>query len=834
MALAINTNVAALNAHRSMKKTDGALSSSLQRLSTGLRINKAADDASGMSIADSLRAQSKGLGQAIRNANDGINIVQTADGALDEAINIVNIIKTKAIQAAQDGQTYESRKIIQNDIDKLLEEVDLLANSTSFNGKKLLSGEFTNKSFQVGSGSGEVAKVSIDSAQANKTGHVTTSNLTIDAPNHKSPGALTLLVHSNLENRDYELETVDLQFNNSAENGIGALGDVINKLSDRLGITAQTVVESSSRGPVKAGDLGTDFKINGVTIGAVTVKANDTDGALAKAINNKSDQTGVLASIDYNGTITLASSDGRAIKVEGDVSDVFTKDAYEMSTFGELRITQGGSNSILIQDKDAGDLTQVKIDDVGSTIDVSNDMLLSQGSTIGSGSVLAAGTRIGFSLNIGTTTGNHGGFTNTSATMDFDSTVSAGSVLASGTVIASGTTVGGLGAIESVILDNDAVIAKGSTLKAGSVIAAGTLLTTDIVNSSGITISAGTTLAVATTIKNDTLLQEDMTINANTVNESFLASGTTIAAGTTISNKSDDTGHDVTITGSGGMIVSEDFTLLEDSKIASGTTLSVGSTLGASFTFDANSGIPSGGTIRETIIAAGSALGSGTTLEVGSTIGGKIELDLSGGPMTLDDDLMIGAGSTLASGTIIAAGTYLTTTINTADGILGPGVTLEQNATITSDLFLTEEMTLEKGSVLKSGAVSQTATTLVGTGGGVTSDIRMDESKVTRLSDIDVTSQESAQIAISVADSALKDYDKIRANLGSVQNQLTSTISNISVTQVNVQAAESAIRDVDFAEESSVFSKLQILAQSGSYAMSQANASSENVMSLLQ
>ena len=97
-----------------------------------------------------------------------------------------------------------------------------------------------------------------------------------------------------------------------------------------------------------------------------------------------------------------------------------------------------------------------------------------------------------------------------------------------------------------------------------------------------------------------------------------------------------------------------------------------------------------------------------------------------------------------------------------------------------------------------------------------------------------VTSQEDAQIAIAVAESALKDYDKVRANLGSVQNQLTSTINNISVTQVNVQAAESAIRDVDFAAESQNFSKLQILAQSGSYAMSQANASSQNVMSLLQ
>ena len=832
MALAINTNVAALNAHMNMKKTDNALSSSLQRLSTGMRINKAADDASGMAIADSLKAQSNGLGQAIRNANDGINIVQTADGALDEAINIVNTIKTKSIQAAQDGQTYESRKIIQNDIDKLLEEVDLLANSTSFNGKKLLSGEFTNKSFQVGASSGEVAKVSIDSAQTNKTGHITTANLTIDAPNNKNPGELTLMVRSNAENRDYELETVDLQFNNSSENGIGALGDVINKLSDKLGITAQTVVESSSRGAIKAGELGSDFKINGVTVGAVSVKANDTDGALAKAINAKSDQTGVLASIDFNGTITLASADGRAIKVEGDVADVFSKNAEEMSTFGELRITQMGSNSISIQDKDAGDLTQIKIDKVGKTIDVSNEMLLSEGSAIGSGSTLAAGTQIGFTLEVGAQTDDNGVFTG-DTTMDFDSTVAAGSTLGSGTVIAAGTTIGGIGEIESVTLDNDAVIAKGSTLGSGTVLAAGTLLTTDIVNSSGTTISAGTTLAVETTIKGDTLLQEDLLIKADTVNASVL-SGTTIAAGSTINNKNDN--FDVKIATNNTMTVSEDFVLKEGSNIASGTTLTAGSTLGANFEFGTgnSNGIGTGDTESGTIIAAGSELSSSTVIEVGSTIGGKIELALGSSGMTLDDDLIAGAGSTLASGTVIAAGTYLTTGISTKNGVVGPGVTLEQDATLTSDLYLTEDMTLKKDSVLMSGQTGGTATTIVGTGGGVTSDINIEDTKVTRLSDIDVTSQEGAQIAISVADSALKDYDKIRANLGSVQNQLSSTISNISVTQVNVKAAESSIRDVDFAGESQTFSKLQILAQSGSYAMSQANASSQNVMSLLQ
>jgi flagellin len=105
---------------------------------------------------------------------------------------------------------------------------------------------------------------------------------------------------------------------------------------------------------------------------------------------------------------------------------------------------------------------------------------------------------------------------------------------------------------------------------------------------------------------------------------------------------------------------------------------------------------------------------------------------------------------------------------------------------------------------------------------------------VYRLSDVDVTTQEGAQIGMMVADAALKTLDKVRSDLGSTQNQLTSTISNISTTKVNVDAAESTIRDVDFASESSNFTKMQILSQAGTFAMSQANASSQNVMSLLQ
>ena len=179
MSFRINTNIAAMNAHANSQITDRALSSSLGRLSSGLRIQTAADDASGLVIADSLKSQANSLGQAIANGNDAIGIVQTADKAMDEQIKILDTIKTKAIQAAQDGQNSDSRRALQNDISRLLEELDMIATTTSFNGQQLLNGNFSNKNFQIGAYSNETAKVSIGATNSNTIGHTrfeTTNN----------------------------------------------------------------------------------------------------------------------------------------------------------------------------------------------------------------------------------------------------------------------------------------------------------------------------------------------------------------------------------------------------------------------------------------------------------------------------------------------------------------------------------------------------------------------------------------------------------------------------------------------------------------------------------
>jgi flagellin len=170
MGFRINTNIGAMNAHRNAVQTNLSLDKSLNSLSSGLRINKAADDASGMAIANTLRSQADGLGQAIVNANDAIGVTQTADGALEEYTKIIGTIRTKSIQAASDGQTLDTRAKIQEDIDRLMEEAQNIATTTSFNGQSLLNGAFKNKSFHIGAYAGETVKLSIGDAQTTNVG----------------------------------------------------------------------------------------------------------------------------------------------------------------------------------------------------------------------------------------------------------------------------------------------------------------------------------------------------------------------------------------------------------------------------------------------------------------------------------------------------------------------------------------------------------------------------------------------------------------------------------------------------------------------------------------
>ncbi|SDX94082.1 flagellin [Geodermatophilus africanus] len=170
MGLRVNNNIAAFNAYRNLNVTDGAMSKSLEKLSSGLRINRAADDAAGLAISEGLRAQIGGLKVAVRNAQDGISVVQTAEGALTETHSILQRMRDLAVQAANDGALTDTDKAKANEeFQALKSELDDIAKLTTFNGTSLLSGGYTG-TFQVGSNAGETLSVGISSMAASSLG----------------------------------------------------------------------------------------------------------------------------------------------------------------------------------------------------------------------------------------------------------------------------------------------------------------------------------------------------------------------------------------------------------------------------------------------------------------------------------------------------------------------------------------------------------------------------------------------------------------------------------------------------------------------------------------
>nr|HDV6436366.1 flagellin A [Campylobacter jejuni] len=341
MGFRINTNVAALNAKANADLNSKSLDASLSRLSSGLRINSAADDASGMAIADSLRSQANTLGQAINNGNDATSILQTADKAMDEQLKILDTIKTKATQAAQDGQTLKTRTILQADINRLMEELDNIANTTSFNGKQLLSGNFINQEFQIGASSNQTIKATIGATQSSKIG--LTRFETGGRITSSGEVQFTLKNYNGID--DFKFQKVVIS--TSVGTGLGALADEINKNADKTGVRATFTVETRGVSAVKEGSTDDDFAINGVKIGKVEFKDGDSNGALVSAINSVKDTTGVQASIDANGQLLLTSREGRGIKIDGIARGIFINPDMK-ENYGRLSLVKNDGKDILV------------------------------------------------------------------------------------------------------------------------------------------------------------------------------------------------------------------------------------------------------------------------------------------------------------------------------------------------------------------------------------------------------------------------------------------------------------------------------------------------------
>ena len=351
MAFRINTNITAMNNHNNARKTDDRLNASLSHLSSGLRINKAADDASGMTIADSLKSQANSLGQAIANGNDAIGMVQTADGAMDEQLQIIDTIRTKAIQAAQDGQSTDSRKALQADISRLMEELDNIAKTTSFNGKQLLNGNFSNQNFQIGAYSNETVQISIGATESSKIGHTrfeTSRFMAISAAGAAKDVNIELSGIDGFPS-GYKFQTISAA--ELTSDGLKAIADRINGVSDTTGVRAKVTNAITFSAVIETGTIK-GLEINGAKIGDLQVTAGDGNAVLANAINAVKAQTGVEATVT-DGKLTLTARDGRAMNVKvsssmtvaGMLSGKYSEGAVIL---GNLSLTREDARDIVI------------------------------------------------------------------------------------------------------------------------------------------------------------------------------------------------------------------------------------------------------------------------------------------------------------------------------------------------------------------------------------------------------------------------------------------------------------------------------------------------------
>jgi flagellin len=328
MALTVNTNVASLNTQRNLGASSKGLDTSLQRLSTGFRINSAKDDAAGLQISNRLTSQINGLNVATRNSNDGISLAQTAEGALQQSTGILQRIRDLALQSANGSNGATERAALQGEVSQLQQELNRISETTSFGGRKILDGSFGSQAFQVGANAYETISVSIGSAATDRIGinRVTTSGAagaaigsgaTFSATSGSAYSGGTFTINSKLSDGDV---TISLATSGSASE----VAKAVNSKSDETGVTANARTVASL--DVDAASSGTiSFNLAGVTSNSVSgdvasvsaVVTDTTDlSALADAINRETGKTGISA-VSKGSTIELVSSRGDAISITG-------------------------------------------------------------------------------------------------------------------------------------------------------------------------------------------------------------------------------------------------------------------------------------------------------------------------------------------------------------------------------------------------------------------------------------------------------------------------------------------------------------------------------------
>ncbi len=706
MSLVISNNLNSLYIQNALAQSQNNVSAAMKQLSTGMRINSAADDAAGLAIATNLNAQTNGDGVAIQNANNANSLAQIADGALASITNDLQTLNNLAVESANGTNSASNRAALQTQAQALVADIQNIAKTTNYNGVNLLSGNF-NSSFQIGASAGNTVSLSVGSVQTNALGSGQGNGIAA-----QGTGAA--------------LASGDLVINGTAVGASQASSDTastadaadsaIAKVAAINAISAQTNVIATADATVaqgttmtSTGNTSTSVSINGVSIALSSVAGSTsaTRAAEVSAINAVSGQTGVVASDTGSDTtgVTLTAADGRNISIGA-------------STASWTGISGGGSSS------------SVAITSYGG---------YTLSSTNNSNITIAEGTTTGLAdsgLQAGTYTANTAAVSSTQIASVISSSTS--SSLASGDLVINGVSIG----------------ATSSTMDSLSKYQ-----------------GAESSIAIASVINNvSAQTGVSATVNANVVQGSDVTAALTA-------------GH------TGNLFINGVSTSLISTTTSANTN---------AVDYVAAINQISGQT---GVVASVNSAGTGINLTAAD--GRNISLGTSGTLVQSD----IGFSNS-QMGSSATAGAAASSTYQTNFG----------------------SYTLSSGSAIK-----VSSTTLNGqTNGGLAEGSYGGTSVGQLLSNLDISTVSGANTAISAIQNALNQVNNIRTNLGAFENRMTATVSNLQSTQTNLITAYTNITGADYAAQTAALSRAQVIQQAGIAVLSQANAQSQQVLTLLR
>ncbi|MBU2862937.1 flagellin [Reinekea forsetii] len=816
----INSNIASLTAQRNLNSSQSANSTALERLSSGLRINSAKDDAAGLAISTKFESQVKGLNVAIRNAGDGISLAQTAEGALGAMTENLQRIRELAVQSSNATNSDDDRVALQQEVQQLMAEVTRTAEETNFNGRNLLDGSFEG-TFQIGSNAGNTVEVKISELTADKLGSSAQAGVSASG-NSSQLGNGDLVINGESIRASVSGDDT-LSFEGKEYSGISKAA-AINSVSDQTGVVA-TVDENIVLGSDMATSTATGsaaaaatISLNGVSIDIEgTDNADDsakaaTRGSVIESINAKSEQTGVVASDGGNdGGVILTASDGRNITVTSAATN-------NLSVYGLADSDTAGTAAVQSQ---AGFTLTSK----NSSIDIE----ISGGNGTGNGDITNSG------LTAGTYTAQ------TAATSSTKQEVN-----------------GVDGAWVTVNTTNGTAALLTAAATAGS-LTIGTAAGDTLADLQAAFDDAGFDVTVAA----DTQEGIAVAVNEAKASEKRIGDGDLVINGVAIkaSSSLDDTASDTTAGSSDGAA----------SAIAIAATINKAS---------GDTGVTAEVNATEVVGGAKNALGlvesDGTAGVLGTDVvaGASIQLTVNGVNVSLvetEDYEKNKAGAITAinevSGQtgVIATDNGETLTLTAADGrnislfadSADAGESLIDLNTHINNFGLSADnvgqntgttgvkaFTYASGAETTYGTVTLSSAKSFDVSFGTAGAQALEDSGLTAgtfgggqdgtfLKDVDISTFQGAQDAITAIDNALSTVTSQRAELGALQNRFESTSSNLQITSENLSAANSRIRDADFAAETAELSRTQVLQQAGISILAQANQRPQQVLSLL-